>query len=361
MMGKWKENYFYKIFMSIFCVCLILALIICSITGITFWRFYQTNLGNQCIDATKKIRDVMEKMEESYIQALTELSVSQDIKVFLEDAGNISSEKYVNAVKKELYIYKNSFAEKVSISIVRLSDKKWISTTKQELEDSHADFSGWGVFRKANETAGAAVYSIARDSLLSEKTRFCIAIAVRNTSKEILGYLLLEIPRTTIDEVIREYSNQYNTSTLILNKSNSVIYHSGGTAKEGLGKGEMYGIERDNTSDSGITQLNYAYAQSNIMKLFFLQEIPAGTVGMLMKTILLAMIPGMLAIVLLALFFARILAKSVCDPINEMIITMEKVEKGDLSVRVNFQREDEIGQLGRAFDSMTCRISDLME
>ncbi len=78
-------------------------------------------------------------------------------------------EKYVNAVKKELYIYKNSFAEKVSISIVRLSDKKWISTTKQELEDSHADFSGWGVFRKANETAGAAVYSIARDSLLSEK------------------------------------------------------------------------------------------------------------------------------------------------------------------------------------------------
>ena len=54
MMGKWKENYFYKIFMSIFCVCLILALIICSITGITFWRFYQTNLGNQCIDATKK-------------------------------------------------------------------------------------------------------------------------------------------------------------------------------------------------------------------------------------------------------------------------------------------------------------------
>lgn len=361
MMGKWKENYFYKIFMSIFCVCLILALIICSITGITFWRFYQTNLGNQCIDATKKIRDVMEKMEESYIQELTELSVSQDIKVFLEDAGNISSEKYVNAVKKELYIYKNSFAEKVSISIVRLSDKKWISTTKQELEDSHADFSGWGVFRKANETAGAAVYSIARDSLLSEKTRFCIAIAVRNTSKEILGYLLLEIPRTTIDEVIREYSNQYNTSTLILNKSNSVIYHSGGTAKEGLGKGEMYGIERDNTSDSGITQLNYAYAQSNIMKLFFLQEIPAGTVGMLMKTILLAMIPGMLAIVLLALFFARILAKSVCDPINEMIITMEKVEKGDLSVRVNFQLEDEIGQLGRAFDSMTCRISDLME
>ena len=54
----------------------------------------------------EKIRDVMEKMEESYIQALTELSVSQDIKVFLEDAGNISSEKYVNAVKKELYIYK---------------------------------------------------------------------------------------------------------------------------------------------------------------------------------------------------------------------------------------------------------------
>ncbi len=92
---------------------------------------------------------------------------------------------------------------------------------------------------------------------------------------------------------------------MILNKSNSVIYHSGGTAKEGLGKGEMYGIERDNTSDSGITQLNYAYAQSNIMKLFFLQEIPAGTVGMLMKTILLAMIPGMLAIVLLALFFAK--------------------------------------------------------
>lgn len=372
MIGKWKKNYFYKIFMSIFCVCLILALIICSITGITFWRFYQTNLKNQCIDTTKKICDVMEKMEESYVQALTELSASQDVKAFLEadmedeenlssDAEIVSSEKYANAVKKELYIYKNSFAKKVSISIVRLSDKKWISTTKQELEDSYADFSRWGVFRKANETNGAAVYSIARDSLLSDKTRFCIAIAVRNISKKNVGYLLLEIPRSTIDEVVQEYSNQYNTSTLILNKNNSVIYHSSGTAKEGLGKGEIYGIERNDNSVFGITPLNYAYAQSDTMKLFFLQEIPSGTVGMLMKTIVLAMIPGIFAIVVLALYFSRILAKSVCDPINEMIVTMEKVEKGDLSVRVNFQREDEIGQLGRAFDSMTCRIKNLME
>ena len=377
--------------MSIFCVCLILALIICSITGITFWRFYQANLENQCIDGMKKIRDVMEKMEESYVQALTELSISPDVEEFLnyiDTSGDIlsesvkndtsetvngnvkigfsedeiiSSDKAANAVKKELYIYKNSFAQKVSISIVRLSDKKWISTTKQELEDSHADFSGWGVFRKANETDGVAVYSMARDSLLSDKTRFCMAKAVRNREENIEGYILLEIPRSTLDELIQEYSDQYNTSMLILNKSNSVIYHSGGTGQEGLGKGEEYGIERDDPSGSGITKLNYAYAQSDLLKLLFLQEIPSGTVPMLMKTILFAMFPGMIAIIILAFVFSRFLARSVCDPINEMIVTMGKVENGDLAVRVNFQREDEIGQLGRAFDSMTCKIKELME
>lgn len=356
MWKKITESYFYRIFVSIFTVSLVFSVIMGGIISVAFYRFYNVALQEECKSTVEKLQGAMETAVESYEQVILTLEGEDKVTSFLEGETQDTSE-----LMRELYLLKNSLVYNASISVVRLSDRQWLSSTDQVMADSHANFQNWGVFRKAKETEEIAVYAVARDAMLSANTRICLAKAYRAGNGEILGYFLVEMPRSTIDEMVKEYSDQYNTRTVIVNKSASVIYHTDGVKEEGLGKGEDYGAYRELSDDDGVTEQNYVFVQDNSLQLMFLQELPSGTLSFVMKTIGKAMIPGILIIMVLALFIARKLARSVSRPIQKIIRAMDKIKEGNLSVRVNFQRKDEIGQLGQAFDAMTERVEELVE
>lgn len=351
-----RKRYFYRIFFMIFTAGIVLAIFMAGITSGAFYGMYQKEVRSQSLDSVEKMCLAMENDVENYRGILLGLSENPSVKLFLE-----GKENQERLLLQNLYMLRNSIGRKAVLSAVRLSDRCWLSTTEQVMEQSLAEFENWGVFRKANDTQDVAVYAMAKDALLSAEDRFCMAKACRNSTGEVLGYLLMEVPRSTLDDIVKKHSDQYSTSTLVFNKTGSIIYHSEGTAQEGLGKGEAYGVQGFFKQNKGILEKKYAFCQSDALGLMFLKEIPADIVPVLMKTISSALIPAILVIMILAFVFARILAKSISDPIREMIGTMGEIKKGDLSKRVNFRRDDELGELGRAFDSMTARVETLMK
>lgn len=355
-MKKMTKSYFRRIFISIFSACLVVALILGGIISGVFYSFYQANLKNECISSAEKIKTNLENTASSCQDILLALSGSGEIRKFFQDGQQTDD----SAVLRELYAMRNSLVYSVFVSVVRLEDRKWLSTTDQIMEDSHADFSSWGIFRKANDTEGCAVYTMAKDALLSEQDRICIAKAYRSGG-EVAGYLLIEIPRGTIERIVSEQADPYQTSTLLINRSNSVIYHSSGVSREGLGKGEEYEIYRDTKNANGITAQNFVFSTSELLGLYILQEIPSGILSVVMKTFLMAFLPALGVIVLLSAAIARFLAGTISGPIRKMIGSMERIQNGDMSVRLNFRRTDEIGELGKSFDAMTERIEQLME
>ncbi len=355
MHKKIKESYFYRIFTSMFAVCLVFVLLMGFVTGGVFYGLYQTNLKEACQVTAERIRVTVDSTLQNYREMIQELDSNDGVGSFMR--GDPQDE---NALIQELYMLRNSYAQRITISAIRMSDQKCISTSKDGIH-LNKEFPNWGIFRKASLSKEVALYAMAKDALLSSEDRLCMAKACRNGEGEILGYLLVEIPRSALDAIVIECADQYNTNTLIVNKNASVIYHSGGTAFEGLGKAGDYGFCRETQEMEGITENNYAFSRSEQTGLTMMQEIPSGTLSVIMKPLLWAMAVGVLVSILLALIFSRRLAKSVSDPIEEMIETMGKVEEGDLSVRLNFERADEIGQLGKAFDSMTKRVKELME
>ena len=355
MHKKIKESYFYRIFTSMFAVCLVFVLLMGFVTGGVFYGLYQTNLKEACQVTAERIRVTVDSTLQNYREMIQELDSNDGVGSFMR--GDPQDE---NALIQELYMLRTSYAQRITISAIRMSDQKCISTSKDGIH-LNKEFPNWGIFRKASLSKEVALYAMAKDAFLSSEDRLCMAKACRNGEGEILGYLLVEIPRSALDAIVIECSDQYNTNTLIVNKNASVIYHSGGTAFEGLGKAGDYGFCRETQEMEGITENNYAFSRSEQTGLTMMQEIPSGTLSVIMKPLLWAMAVGVLVSILLALIFSRRLAKSVSDPIEEMIETMGKVEEGDLSVRLNFERADEIGQLGKAFDSMTKRVKELME
>lgn len=58
--------------------------------------------------------------------------------------------------------------------------------------------------------------------------------------------------------------------------------------------------------------------------------------------------------------FTFIIARTVTSPLNRLKATMEKVKEGNLKVRFNTTSKDEIGELGKEFDSMIDQIENLI-
>jgi methyl-accepting chemotaxis protein len=64
---------------------------------------------------------------------------------------------------------------------------------------------------------------------------------------------------------------------------------------------------------------------------------------------------------IIAVFISIIIALSISNPLNQVIYSMRQAEKGDLTVRSNVKRNDELGYLGASFDHMIEKIADLLK
>ena len=71
-------------------------------------------------------------------------------------------------------------------------------------------------------------------------------------------------------------------------------------------------------------------------------------------------IPFYLLILAAVALVCWILAVNIASPLRSVARTVDRFGAGDLSVRVNSARKDEIGELGRAFDRMAERIGTLV-
>jgi len=81
-----------------------------------------------------------------------------------------------------------------------------------------------------------------------------------------------------------------------------------------------------------VAKTSYLYSESNL-------------VGLL--TLCLGVFFGIIAIVI-----SIAIALSISNPLNQVIDAMQRAEKGDLTVRANIKRQDELGFLGVTFDRM---------
>lgn len=352
-----KKSYFNRIFFLFFVFSLALVMTVSIIISLAFYQMYSSNIHAQTQSTTDNIGNTIEKLVADYSNVLIELEADANISSFISGEQGVESE-----IIKELYFVKNSYPEKAEISIIRLEGNQWISTKAHLQEEPVSKYNNWGVFRKAKASTKAAVYAVAKDAILDEEDRIILGKAARNASGQVQGYLLVEIPRATIQGMVSEYTNLYHTDLMIVNKSGSIIYHSEGTDKEGLGRIEEYGgfDTLRQSEDREWTWNKYSCHFSKDTGLYVLQEIPSNAMETILHTIVTAFICSIGVIMLLGFVVSTLVAKSIAYPIQEMKETMSRVKHGDLSARVQVIREDEIGQLGNSFNSMAGRIEELM-
>ncbi len=188
-----------------------------------------------------------------------------------------------------------------------------------------------------------------------------------NNLREKLGILRIDISEKRIGEIYSDIRLGSTGYVFIADKSGNVVSHPNKnelstyigdrryfsrifTAPEGFYRTAINGV------DSLVT-----YYASKKYDFYFIGIVPVRELvtelGAVRAIIVLATL--LAAALAFAVFYA--LSSGITRPVNALTALMKKVEDGDLNVAADMRRKDEIGQLGKSFNSMVRTIKHLIE
>jgi PAS domain S-box-containing protein len=198
--------------------------------------------------------------------------------------------------------------------------------------------------------------------------------AIQSFSNQHLGAIVFEIDMAPIYKLIQDTTGLGVTGeTLIAKKMGdealflNPLRHDPGAAlqrKVVLGEKRAMTIQQALTGKNGIG-VSVDYRGKKVIAAW--RYLPSLRWGMVAKIDLseafepVATLRGFVFILLVAvfiieLFLSVMVSKSISDPIRSLMVGTEAVGAGDLDYKVGTSAEDEIGQLGRAFDQMTQKL-----
>ncbi|NOY78396.1 MAG: HAMP domain-containing protein [Calditrichaeota bacterium] len=158
-----------------------------------------------------------------------------------------------------------------------------------------------------------------------------------------LGTILVGTDSTKVGKKLKLEKGGINKSDVIIFKEHIQKSDILVAQQSILNKPACYKCHDPGTRINGILQVRVALSEfMRDFSLFRELMIGNGIVIFLVMTITLSLLLGLI----------------VSRPLKEMSRAMQKIETGDLNVRVKFNRRDEIGHLGKSFNAMVQRLAD---
>ncbi len=298
-------------------------------------------------------------------------------------------------VSKELKGFKEQIVLTARSSIVKSMDLERIKVYLPEfvISDKHRnmtigypDGSAWSTLQDEFDISNQEQYQ----KIFIDKEDFVISqpfyspfvyeshlpiVTVSHSVKaddRIIGLVNLVMNIGFLDDVIRNMNLQHDAYGWIINKDGMVVAHpdsnipvtknirdyvQGGKIIEEIlasGRGTVeYIDENDNRMLAFFNKIDYSPDWYFLISIS--QNAIYGEVNDVRNTILAAIVIGLFALVLFAVFFSKSLSK----PILDLIGVFEKAAKGNLNEKANENVGNELGLAAKSFNVMLEKIKDL--
>ena len=216
--------------------------------------------------------------------------------------------------------------------------------------------------KRAGETNGATVFMPIDDEV--GKFSFIVARNIINIeSFDKVGFIVVAIPKAELQQIHETVLGEGDSCVVIYNDRDEILFSSlEGDVPEVVQKTKTDNVEQGNREfriDTSGYLGHYAEQSNGKYKILIYgkKEVLFGRLYELQLEMNSVAIMAVVAIFLLT----GICANSVTKPLRKITTLMERVENGDWSVRFHAKYTDEIGVMGRAFNSMLERMNELME
>jgi len=201
----------------------------------------------------------------------------------------------------------------------------------------------------------------------------CYVISMYRQLKDInnlsqrLGIIRIDVNEREINRVYRDIKLGNSGYVFIANKDGYILSHSDtGKQFKHIGNDPAFaasfsgkqGYYRKNIEGKDVLVTYYTSSDQNLV---YIGVVPFDELTREAEISRRMMIVVILVGLILAFIIVSIASMKITEPINKLSRLMQKVEEGNMDVLVNINRKDEIGTLGRSFNSMTRKLKTLIE
>lgn len=365
-----RSRYVARLLLYFAVIGLVPIIVFSTITRNITYNSVQQQLALQTENTVLGVSSSLGKVLDDYSAALLRLSVDPDVRRFVQSGyqdGETAEFPSAQTMRALLRLYNEVSGKNHDLAahVVSTQNTDSLSTATVPINYLPPFNVGWGIFRMAAETQTTALRTNDRNSNALPGVAFSMAMAIRGTEGEILGYVVFDVYHEMLDNLLKEADLSYDLDIYITDSYHFVIHSTKEEDFRTLPT-EMHAVVEDPTGEQTVRREAMQDAMYVGSELSEYRAWVVGDMSMepatqaeqyVQNAALLAAAVGILLCILAAFLAWRDLS----TPIHQLTKTFEKMESGDLSARAGMDdRKDEFGSLGSRFDQMADQIEALI-
>jgi two-component system sensor histidine kinase YesM len=344
-----KGSFRRQLFLGTLVVSLLPLLLCSTIMVFVFSATTQQKNHDSGVELGQELTVQMTQALETQKQALLTLAAAPEIQIY----GFHMSDSAAQTVYLALYRAANETLGNATFSLYDATGKLCYTTGESGVDAALPTY--WGILRRASQQ-DSPYFAAQTVSDLTNRQSVCLkgAYILRDGKGNRKGYIVCSM---SLQQMSNLMSGQLSAGAelYIVNRQWRLVYSSrareDGSRIEEMRK-ELYG----GTPYSD--DKNCFVAQEPVTGLMLVLDYPAAVSTDAWNVMrIVSLFFGAVSLIL-CIFVSRWIANGQFRPIGQLSGAMGRVRKGDLSVRIPVERQDEFGSLAETFNAMTERLAE---
>ena len=348
-------------------VALIPFLIFSIVSGFVFLDHAQKTAEEHSVQLIHQVSNSMDVYVETIEKMVNYIQLElQDTPFFtMESEGASGWDSETAYIRSVLENVANSHREVVGIFIATKEDL-YVSTGMSRISRDPFQNERW--YREASENpeeiqliSVVTGRNIVTNRSYSIDDVFSLAKAVQDPETgEVLGVILLDIRHDIIQSSINGVTIGEKGFVFVMDQEDNIVYTPVNGIVYRVNPKWVKAMEPMSVQIQGgsyqIRSELSPYTGWRTVGVFSMDEVMS-SVNTIVYILFTCVIISLVLVVIVSFKFSRTLT----NPIFKLKRLMKQAESGDLTVRFNFQHNDEIGELGQSFNHMIARIDQLIQ
>ena len=356
-----------RMLLSNIVVALIPFLMFSIVSGSIFLDHAQKTAEEHSVQLIHQVSNSMDVYVETIEKMVNYIQLElQDTPFFtMETEGASGWESETDYIRSVLENVANSHREVAGIFIATKEDL-YVSTGMSRISRDPFQNERW--YREASENpeeiqliSVVTGRNIVTNRSYSIDDVFSLAKAVQDPETgEVLGVILLDIRHDIIQSSINGVTIGEKGFVFVMDQEDNIVYTPVNGIVYRVNPKWVKAMEPMSVQIQGgsyqIRSELSPYTGWRTVGVFSMDEVMS-SVNTIVYILFTCVIISLVLVVIVSFKFSRTLT----NPIFKLKRLMKQAESGDLTVRFNFQHNDEIGELGQSFNHMIARIDQLIQ
>ena len=356
-------RYFTKLFIAFLLTGIIPVALMSTVFAFLSGDIMKGSYKQQAEISIKRISEDLDEQLERLRHTVYQLSTDKLIVDAVEGDRSPGRQELLLLYQK-MYQSLTGHIDHASLHIISLTSFPSIST--QQIPDS---------YRGAGSDAASGLFDQARSRPEKTFARFNSFInsrgdavmmtfckAMTGSSGRLIGFIVLDINKKYLAETAEKGNGEFFSQILFVDPLNNLMVDLNHDQNDG-NFSNMPDLAFIPLEDPGFVTRENRMIVHHPLELSPFQiagSVPMNVVMSNLAYLIRITLWIFLLCLILAVTLAYLISRSISRPVHSLSLAMESVESGDLTVRMDPDRGDEIGLLYRRFNMMTSRIESLV-